>query len=142
MKAAKLLAAVPILALSASAIIAWSAFTRAETPSEIIGGTLSVPGSVESSRPLDPAEEARVSRMEARINLIASRLGMAAPMEKGFPYEERMIARNLADGTIVEVTLEEVEAAVAAAATTPDTQDDIAAERLKHCGSYRFFAPE
>jgi hypothetical protein len=43
------------------------------------------------------------------------------------------------EGIIVDATLEEVEAALAAAAATPGFEDDIAAKRLAHRGSYRYF---
>ena len=142
MKASKLLTAVPILALSASAIIAWSALTRAETPSEIVAGTLSAPDSVESSLSLDPAEDARVSRMDARINLLASRLGMAAPMEENSLLDSEDLRRKYAEGMIVDATIEQVESAISAAAKTPGTGDDIDALILKHRGTYRYFAPD
>lgn len=141
-KTPKLLAAFPIIVLASSAIIAWSAYTRVETTSAAKQNMLAESESGEPLRSPGSTDQEIVARMDARMNLIASRLAMAAPIEKGSINEERLIARNLADGTIVEVSLEEVESISNAAAKTPEIEDDIAADRLKHCGSYRFFLPD
>jgi hypothetical protein len=62
---------------------------------------------------------------------------MEQQLENGLdPVEE---ARE--NGFIIEATLEQVEAALAAAATTPDLEDDKRALDLKHRGSYRFYSP-
>ena len=138
MKTPKLLAAVPILALSASAVIGWSAITRASqtdaaTPDRKAEAT---------SEAKDPAVEARIARMEEEQKRIADRLGMSAPMEIELIDGVDPVMEAMQKGLIIEATLEEVEAALAKAAATPDTADDIEAHRLKHGGSYRYFVPE
>ncbi len=140
MKTPKLLAAVPILALSASAVIGWSAITRAsQADQSAAGGTSPDATSSEAEAPVD---QARIDRMEAERKRIAERVGMSAPMEVELVNGKDPIREAVENGFIVEATLEEVEAALAAALRTSDLEDDIAAQRLKHQGSYRYFEPE
>lgn len=144
MKTPKLLAAVPILALSASAVIAWSAVTRASQPGLALGRA--VGADLISAKPVTPAEKEmaarRIARMEEEQKRIADRLGMSAPMEIELVNGIDPVTEALNDGFIVEATLEEVEAALAKAAATPETTDDVEAYRLAHRGSYRYFEPE
>ena len=78
-------------------------------------------------------------RMVSKQADIIKRLGMSAPMEAPEAGEEDFVVIAQKDGWIIEVTLEQVEAALKAAAATPSNEDDIAAMRLAHRGSYRFY---
>lgn len=128
------LAVIPILALSTSAIIGWSAVTRAETePANTAVGDFA--GAMEES----PANQARIAQMKYKKADIIERVGMSAPMELPEPGEHDFIAKAKEMGWIIDTTLEQVEAALKAAAATPSAEDDIAAMRLAHRGSYRFF---
>ena len=55
------------------------------------------------------------------------------------PSEEAEIMELYRSGWIVEATVDEVEAAIDAAAATPEIEDDIAARILAHRASCRFF---
>lgn len=70
---------------------------------------------------------------------IIKRLGMSAPMELPDDGVTDFVKTAMDEGWIIEATLEEVEAALKAAAATPSREDDIAAMRLAHRGSYRYF---
>ncbi len=117
-----------------------SAVTRASHADQSAAGGTSPDATSSKAEPA--ADQARIARMDSEVNLIASRLGMSAPMEEDGQIAPGFIERAYAEGGIVDVTLEEVEAAIGAAAKTPGTGDDIDAQVLKHRGSYRFFAPE
>jgi hypothetical protein len=126
MKSSHLYATAAVLFVT---IVSWNVFadpTRTE--------------SSESSISLE--KTASVLRMEAEQKRIANRVGMSAPMEIDTDDGIDPVMEAMEKGLIVEATLEEVEAALAKAAATPDTADDIEAHRLKHNGSYRYFVPE
>lgn len=90
-----------------------------------------------------PTDQALTERMKQQENRIIRRLGISAPIdvsETMDPATEIDTIRELYDsGFIVPATLEQVEAALQAAALTPEPEDDQAALILKHRGSYRFF---
>lgn len=73
---------------------------------------------------------------------IQERLQISAPMEIELENGVDPVLEARENGFIIEATLEEVEAALAAAAKTTDPQDDLTAQELKHRGSYRFFTPD
>ena len=141
MKTPKLLAAVPILALSASAVIAWSAITRAsqtEKPSEAVASDKDP----SEEKVESPAEQARIARMDREKKRISERLGVSSPMEREFVNGKDILADVIASGYLIETTLDEVEAALKQASQTADLEDDKAALELMHRGTFRFFAPE
>ena len=78
-------------------------------------------------------------RMVSKQADIIKRLGMSAPMEIPAAGETDFVTTAVEEGWIIEATLEEAEAALKAAAATPSNEDDIAAMRLVHRGSYRYF---
>lgn len=84
-------------------------------------------------------EEAASQRMDSRKKSILKRIGMSAPLERPDPGQPDFVADAQETGWIIESTLEEVEAALHAAGSTPSNEDDIAAMRMAHRGSYRFF---
>ncbi len=92
--------------------------------------------------PVATEEDAALARMESKKESIIQRLGMSAPMELPEAGEEDFITKAQEEGWMIEVTLEEVEAALKAAATTASIEDDIVAKRLAHRGSYRFYLDE
>ena len=85
------------------------------------------------------AQQLKIDRMVSKQAEIIKRLGLSAPMEAPEAGEGDFVAEAVAQGIIVEVTLEEVVAAMDAAAATPSNKDDLAAMRLAHFGSYRYF---
>lgn len=101
-----------------------------------------------AEEPATAEEAAAVEKAQARGRMVSKqqdiikRLGMSAPMELPEPGEVDFVAEAQANGWIVEATLEEVEAALKAAAATPSPDDDAAAMRLVHRGSYRFYLDE
>ncbi len=92
--------------------------------------------------PVATEDAAAVARMEEQKAEIITRVGMSAPMELPEDDEEDFVTEAQKIGWIVEVSLDEVEAALKAAAATPSHDDDIAAKRLAHRGSYRFYLDE
>jgi len=133
-----------ILVTCACAVAAFSAFEMASSQTS------------RTSPSDDPVEDTRVEalreaskteraiqRMNKRAAEVSRRVGMASSFdanETTDPSTGVDIIKELSDsGVIVPATLEEVEAALAAAALTPETDDDKAALILKHRGSYRFF---
>ncbi len=86
---------------------------------------------------------ADIRRMEKQAKDIFERVGMSSSLdatETTDPVTGVDVIQELYDcGYIIPVTLEEVEAALKAAQLTPDPEDDIAAQELRHRGSYRFF---
>ena len=83
-----------------------------------------------------------LAAMEKEQKRIVDRLQISAPMELELENGVDPVLEAYRSGYIVDATLEEVEAAMKAAAATPELEDDKAALRLRHRGSYRFFAPE
>ena len=134
---------IPILTACALAVVAVSAIEPTSSePSD------SPPGLDDNNPPADAAREQRKNeqakqRMRRRSQLIASRIGMASSFdatETTDPATGVDSIQELYDsGFIIPATLEEVEAALQAAASTPETEGDRAALILKHRGSYRFF---
>lgn len=113
---------IPILSVAiALTAVAWSA----------IAISTEEPSTAEKTKSHD--------RMVIKQAEIIKRLGMSAPMEAPEAGEGDYVAEAVAQGIIVEVTLEEVVAAMDAAAATPSNEDDLAAMKLAHFGSYRFF---
>jgi len=91
-----------------------------------------------------PARDAEVDQgvLEDAKAEVQDRVDMSAPMELPEEGEEDFVAIAEKEGWITDVTLEEVEAALNAAKATPSKDDDIAAMRLAHRGSYRFYVDE
>jgi hypothetical protein len=103
---------------------------------------LAGPSRTESSETSISLEKtASVLRMEAEQGRIAKRIGMSAPMEIVELDGSDPVDDLMKSGFIIEATLEQVEEALAAAAATPDPEDDKLALELAHRGSYRFYAP-
>jgi len=94
--------------------------------------------------PVDHQVEVR--RMEDQKCEILVRVGMAAPLDAAETTDPSTGVDSVQEiydsGFIIAVTLEEVEAALHAAAQTPETEDDTNALILMHRGSYRFFINE
>lgn len=88
-------------------------------------------------------DQSRTQQMKQQEKRIIQRLGISAPLdadETTDPTTGTDSIQELYDsGFIIPATLEQVEAALQAAAQTPDPEDDKAALVLKHRGSYRFF---
>lgn len=82
---------------------------------------------------------AQMNREEAEIG---SRLKMSAPLELHLINGKDPLGEAIDKGLILDVTLEEAEAAIQAAAATPDPEDDTRASELAHRGSFRFFPQE
>jgi hypothetical protein len=98
-------------------------------------------GSAQSpTPPASHADRAEVA-MKEDIQDVQERVHMAAPMEQQLENGLDPVEEARENGFIIEATLEQVEAALAAAATTPDLEDDKRALDLKHRGSYRFYSP-
>lgn len=91
----------------------------------------------------DPTKEEsemtlRTEKMNDRKAEIGARLGVSAPLEMPEPGDEDIVAA-MEPGWIIEVTLEEAEAALNAAKQTPEIADDLEAMRLIHRGSFRYY---
>lgn len=82
-----------------------------------------------------------IANMDRDAITVLKRVGVAAPMELDLDNGVDPIEEAVKNGFIVEATLAQVEAALAAAAATPDLEDDKRALELRHRGSYRFFSP-
>lgn len=120
-----------IPAAAALSLVTWSAIALAADPA----------GRVASATAENPAAEraAALSRMEAAQATIIQRLCISAPMELELENGVDPVAEARGNGLILDVSLEQVEAALAAAAKTPELEDDQRAMNLKHWGSYRFY---
>lgn len=86
--------------------------------------------------------DAALKQMEKDQARVVARLGVSAPMELELENGIDPIQKAVENGFIIEVTLEEVESALAAAAATTDVEDDKYALMLLHRGSYRYFSQE
>lgn len=84
--------------------------------------------------------DTKMAAMAMEKNRIRNRLQITAPMELDAVNGVDPVTEATENGLIVEATLEEVEAALQAAAATPGTDDDKAAMQLRHRGSYRFYS--
>lgn len=123
------------LTIAASLALSWGILSFAE------GTTENTPV---AQTPSDDAMRPNLSlrAMEREQKRIVARLQISAPMEIELENGIDPVAEAYRSGYIVDATLEEVEAALKAAAATPELEDDKAALRLRHRGSYRFFAPD
>jgi hypothetical protein len=127
-----------ILPLSALCSLAVLASSTEES------GTITGPApAIAAEREAIGADQELSRRMRSQQEIISRRLGISAPLdaaETTDPATGIDAIQELYDsGFIVPATLEEVEAALEAAAQTPEPEDDQAALILKHRGSYRFF---
>ncbi len=73
---------------------------------------------------------------------VESALTITASMAVDETADIDPVAEAESFGLIIRVTLDEVKAALAAAAATPGKDDDAAALRLLHFGSYRYYAED
>jgi hypothetical protein len=126
---------IPIIALTSLAAFCWTAVAAPEKQDSAREAEIT---------PESPAEKeaAAIQRMETEQERISERLQISAPMEVELVNGVDPVMEAYENGFIIEATLEQVEAALAAAAKTPDLEDDLKALELKHRGSYRFFAPD
>lgn len=85
------------------------------------------------------SDQEAVQAMDAAKEEIEERLDITAPLELDLQNGVDPVIVAAEEGMIVEATIEQVEAALAAAAATPEPEDDIEAIILKCRGSYRFF---
>lgn len=114
-----------------------AADSQTSQPVEVAtGGDVSEADIASRQEPVD--EEA----LDAAITEVQERVEMSAPMELEIEAGVDPVIEAVELGLIVDVSLEEVEAALAAAAATPEIEDDQRAMLLKHRGSYRFFCGE
>ena len=115
--------AIPITALFAVGSLTWATLAMSK----------------EESNP--SSQQTAAVEMDKEQAFISERVHMAAPMELVLENGVDPIDEAVRSG-IIDATLEEVEAELSAAASTPDLQDDRDAIELKHRGSYRFFFEE
>ena len=120
------------LVIASSLALSWGVLSFAEGTSE------NTPMSRTPSED-DLRNNLSLGAMEKEQKMIVDRLQISAPMELELENGIDPVAEAVENGFIVEATLEEVEAALAAAAATPELDDDQAALTLKHRGSYRYF---
>lgn len=126
---------IAIITLTGLAAFCWNA---AASPAEQDSATES------KSPPASTAGEKAeaIQRMEAEQKRVSECLHMTAPMEIELVNGVDPVIEAYENGFIIEATLEQVEAALAAAAKTSDPEDDLKALELKHRGYYRFFSPD
>lgn len=105
-----------------------------ESPQTKTSDTASAEAAADQQQKID-----RVAAMDRKQGEISRRVGMSSCLEISNAGGEDFVAMAQEKGLIVEVTLDEVEAALKAAAATPQREDDLAAMNLAHWGSYRFF---
>lgn len=98
----------------------------------------------DAAPPQEPTRDTPVDQttLDAAIAEVQDTVEMSAPMELEYEAGVDPVVEAYDLGVIVDVTLEQVEAALAAAALTPEIEDDQAALELKHRGTYRFFCGE
>ncbi len=114
--------------IAASAIVAasaWTAMSLSANPAEVTNTKVSQAEAL-----------AQMERDEAEIG---SRLKMSAPMELYLVNGEDPIMEGVKNGMIIDVSLDKVEADLAAAAATSDRQDDMWASEQAHRAAFRFF---
>lgn len=126
--------------LLASSVAATSGETdKPGAESEVAVRTESKGGETAASQN-EPDVMALRRALDAASSEIVARLHMPAMLEvSDDPGEEAEIMELHRSGWIVEATVEEVEAAMKAAALTPGLDDDRAARTLAHRASCRFF---
>ena len=90
----------------------------------------------------DPTSTDDSEVVEAAEERVESALTITASMSIDESADIDPVAEAESFGLIIRVTLEEVKAALAAASATPGKEDDAAALRLLHFGSYRFYAED
>jgi hypothetical protein len=95
---------------------------------------------IQSDRSNKRSKDHQLKQKEKQIR---DRLGVAAHIDVADAVDPMTgydpVIELYEDGFIIPATIEEVEAALKAAAQTPEIEDDQAARRLKNRGSYRFF---
>jgi hypothetical protein len=133
-----------ILALSGGSILTVSALalsrpTNPDTANAAIKARIYNPDSGANGESPEDTESSSLRRDLDRVaSEIRSKTGMSSCLEIS-EDGDHSVEEAYAAGWIVDVTLQEVEAALKAAAATPGFDDDIAAKRLAHRGSYRYF---
>jgi hypothetical protein len=127
----------PLFALCSLAALASSA-EESKT-----GTTTNQESSVPTERISGAEDQSLTLQMKQQESRIVHRLGMSAPLDAAETTDPATGVDSIQElqdsGFIIPATLEQVEAALKAAAHTPDSEDDKAALILKHRGSYRFF---
>lgn len=100
--------------------------------------------SPDKSEAASAAEAAEMrTKLDRAAKNVRDRLHMSAMIEvSDDPGEEAEIAELYRSGWIIEATVDEVEAALKAAAATPALEDDVAARCLAHRASCRYFFKE
>jgi hypothetical protein len=97
-------------------------------------------GKADATRPPVSEESATLKALLIKEQEVRTRLRMPAMLQVSEdPSEEEEIQELYRSGWIIEASLEEVEAAIKAAAATPSPDDDVAAKILAHRASCRFF---
>lgn len=126
----------PLFTLCSLAVLASSTEESTTT-------TTNQESSVPAERISKTMDQARVQMMKQQEKRIIERLGISAPLDADETTDPATGVDSIQElydsGFIIPATLEQVEAALTAAALTPDPEDDKAALILKHRGSYRFF---
>ena len=133
LKFLKVVSGITLITLSFTAFAQIPEGSPESPPEEAPGGAVSTDELESREEPVN--EEA----LEAAIAEVGDRVQMSAPMAIEIDAGVDPVLEAVSLGLIVEATLEQVEAALAAAAATPDPEDDLRALELKHRGSYRFF---
>lgn len=87
----------------------------------------------------DTEQTISLLELESAEQEVRSRLKISPSMDVQLENGVDPVEEARAMGLILEASIEEVEAALAAAQRTPDPADDIQALRLRHRGSYRFY---
>lgn len=93
---------------------------------------------LETDVPSAPVSKALREEIDFAASAIESRVGVSACLEL-LEEGNNAIEEAYDSGWIIDVSLEDVEAALEAACKTPELEDDIEAARLAHRGSYRYY---
>ena len=138
----KLITIVPMAALG-MAFATWHVYASSDVslPSDQAAHKRSsLPESQEKNLPVERSKSERQEFMDQEGMEITRRVGIAAALNLPEEGGEDPLIEAVKNGFIVEITLAEVEDALAKAAATPDSDDDKQALILRHRGSYRFFS--
>ncbi|MFK7849666.1 MAG: hypothetical protein AB8D78_01710 [Akkermansiaceae bacterium] len=132
-----------ILATCAFAVAAFSAWEMASSQTSNSSSEVQADGNTRAEALREDREnQTTKNHVNARAKEITRRIGVSTAFSSGENSDSSTDAASLREleesGFIIPATLEEVEAALKAAALTPETEDDKAALILKHRGSYRF----
>ncbi len=130
MKTKNIIAIVTVSIIAGTSLPIWSAFAAELTPVDHPLGQGVFP------RETDPQALAQALNRAALAIRTGAKVAPLLEVEGG---DGHAVEEPDADGWIVDVTLDEVVAALAAAAKTPGSEDDIVAKRMAHRGSYRYF---